>query len=165
MTVHLPLRVPLGDGVSLVIVLFAFARADLQLHPRVLKIYGQGYQRVSVTLDKLLHLSDFLFVHQEPADPLRVLVENIAFIIRGDVHTVDEQLAALNGAPCVLQIQRSGPNGLHLRAEQFNARLVFFLHEVVVVRLAVLRRDLNSLFLRGKRLLPGFAVSDAGILT
>ena len=68
------------------------------------------------------------------------------------MHTVDEQLAVLDGAVGVLQIQRAGPDGLDLRAEQLNAGLVPVLHEVVVEGLAVLGRDLDALFLRGAHL-------------
>ena len=44
--VDLPAGVPLGGGRPLVVVLFALAQADLQLHPGVLEIHRQGHQSV-----------------------------------------------------------------------------------------------------------------------
>ncbi len=68
---------------------------------------------------------------------------------------MDEQLPILYRTVGVLQIQRSGPDGLDLRARKLDARLVAVLHEVVVEGLAVLGRDLDSLLLRGAHLFPG----------
>ena len=56
---------------------------------------------------------------------------------------------SLYGAVGVLQVQRARPDGFDLRAAQLDARLVLVLHEVIVVGLAVLGRDFDSLFLRG----------------
>ena len=48
------------------------------------------------------------------------------------MHPVDEQFPVLHGAVGVLQVEGAGPDGFHLRARQFNPRLIFFLHIVVV---------------------------------
>ena len=71
------------------------------------------------------------------------------------MHALDEQLAVLDRAVGVLQVQRAGPDGLDLRAEKLNARLILILHKVVVKGFAVLGRDLDSLFLRMAHLLLG----------
>ena len=69
------------------------------------------------------------------------------------MHSVEEQLSALDGAVGILQIQRTRPDGLDLCAEKLDPGLIFVLHEVVVDGLAVLCRDFDSLLLRGVRLL------------
>ena len=66
---------------------------------------------------------------------------------------MDEQLPILYRTVGVLQIQRSGPDGLDLRARKLDARLVPVLHEVVVEGLPVLRGNLDSPFLRGAHLI------------
>ena len=96
-------------------------------------------------------------MHQQPPGPDRVLVEDVALLIGGDVHPMNEQLPVLYCTIGVLQVQRTGPNGFDLCSSQLHAGLVPVLHEVVVKGLAVLRRDLDSLFLRGAHL------SSAGI--
>ncbi len=75
------------------------------------------------------------------------------------MHPVDEQLPILYRTVGVLQIQRSGPDGLDLRARKLDARLVPVLHEVVVEGLAVLGRDLDSFFSVGlTSFLEGFII-------
>ena len=69
------------------------------------------------------------------------------------MHAVDEEFSVLDGTIGVLQVQRTGTDGLHFRARQLDAGLVFVLHEVVVESLAVLGRDLDPPFLRGAHLI------------
>ena len=64
------------------------------------------------------------------------------------MHTVDEQFAVLHGAVRIFQIHGACPDGLDFRAAQLDPGLVLVLHEVIVVGLAVLRRDFDSFFLR-----------------
>ena len=110
-----------------------------------------------------MELADLPLVHQQPPGPDRILVENIALFVGGDVHAMDEQLPVLHGAVGVLQVQRAGPDRLDLRAEQLHTGLVPILHEVVVEGLAVLGRDLDALFLRGAHL-SSTGIPDTGIL-
>ena len=84
-------------------------------------------------------------MHQQAALPQRVLVENIAFFIGADVHPNDRHLSVLDVAEGVLQIHMALADGFDLGAGQFDAGLIFFLNEVVVVRLAVFRHDLDTL--------------------
>ena len=64
---------------------------------------------------------------------------------------MDEELPVLHGAIGVFQVQRPGPDGLDLGAEQFDAGLIAVLHEVVVKRFPVLRGDFHTLLLRHGR--------------
>ena len=66
-----------------------------------------------------------------------VLVEDIALLIGGYVHPVQEHLPALHGAEGVPQVDGPQPDGLYLGARQLDARLELVLNEIVVERLPV----------------------------
>ena len=51
-------------------------------------------------------------MHQQAAGAAGFPVEDVALLIGGDVHPMDEQLPILYRTVGVLQIQRSGPDGL-----------------------------------------------------
>ena len=85
-------------------------------------------------------------MHQQLALAHGVPVEDIALLIGGDVHPVDEKLAAVDGAIAVLQIDGPGPQAFDLGARQGDAAFIGLLHEIVVPRLAV-DGDLLDLFL------------------
>ena len=146
---HFALGVALGDGVPLVIGLFALAQAQLHLHTAVLEIQAQGDQGIAVLLLQIVELADLPLVHQQPLGPVRVLVEDVALLIGGDVHAVGVDLAVLGHAVGILQVHPALPDGLDLRSGQLDARLVSVLHEIVVVGLAVLGRDLDTPLFHG----------------
>ena len=122
--------------------------AQLQLHPAVLEVDGQGDQGHAVLHDPGLELADLLFVHQQPPDPVRVAVEDVALFVGADVHAPDEELAVLDDAEGILEIQRSSADALDLGARQLDARLVAFQHEIVVERFAVRCDGFDPLSLR-----------------
>ena len=126
--------------------LFAPAEPQLQLHPGALEIKAQGDQAVAVALHIAEELQDLPPVHQQLALAHGVPVEDIALLIGGDVHPVDEKLAAVNRAIAVLQIDGPGPQAFDLGARQGDAAFIGLLHEIVVPRLAV-DGDLLDLFL------------------
>ena len=66
---------------------------------------------------------------------------------------MDENLAVLDAAPAVLQVQRAGTDGFDLRTKQFNAGFKLLLHEIIVIRLSVLCGDFDAFLFRVTRLL------------
>ena len=96
-----------------------------------------------------MQLADLPLVQQQPLGPVRILVEDVALVIGGDMHPVGKNLSVLGLAIGILQIQRTGPDALDLRAEQLHPGLIAILHEIVMERLAVLGGDLNAFFLHG----------------
>ena len=96
-----------------------------------------------------MELPYFPLVQQQPLGPVRVAVEDVAVVVGGDVEAVGVHLAVLGHAEGVLQVQGAGADGLDLRAEQLDAGLVAVLHEVVVVRLAVLGNGLGAGLVHG----------------
>ena len=135
--VHLPFGVPGCCGVPLVVELLALAQAHLQLDARALEIDRQRHQSVAV----LLHLGekpqDLPLVHEQPAGPQGVPVEDIALFIGAYVHAVDHHLSVLDDAEGVLQVHIAHADGLDLGAAQLDAGLVFVLHEVVMIGLPI----------------------------
>ena len=114
---NLTLGVFLRGGRSLIIELFALAQAYLDLHPAALEVDGQGNQGIAVLLDLAEEAHDFPLVEQKPPGALGVFVEDIAVVIGGDVHLVEDHLSVFDAAPAVLQVQGACPDGLDLGAQ------------------------------------------------
>ena len=130
---------------------------QLHLHADVLEVDRQRNERIAVLLLQVVELADLALVHQQALRPVGVAVEDVAVVIRGDVQTVGVDFAILGNAEAVLQVQRPGADGLDFRTKQLDARLIAVLDKIVVVRLAVLRRDFDAaLFHGGPPLLLGF---------
>ena len=149
MAVDLALRVALRGCLALVVVLLALAHAQLDLHARVLEIDRERDEGVAVLLDERMELVDLTLVQQQPLGAVGVVVEDVALVVGRDVHGVDHGLAVFHNAVAVLEVERSRADGLDLRPLQLDTGLETVLHKVVVIGLAVLRRDLDSLFLHG----------------
>src|SRR5574344_431554 len=64
------------------------------------------------------------------------------------MHAVDIRLAVFDNDIAVLQVERARTHGFDLGPPEFDPGFVLFLNKVVVERLAVVRHDLDSLFLR-----------------
>ena len=131
------LRLPLGLAVALVVQLLALAQPQLDLHAAVLEIHPQRDQRHAVLHDARVETHDLALVHQEAPRPHRVAVEDVAVLIRGDVHAAHEQLAVLDGAEGILQIHTAGADGLDLRPAQLDPGFKTLEHEVFMKSLAV----------------------------
>ena len=132
-----PFGVPPGGVGPLVVELFALAQAQLQLDPSVLEVEGQGNQGVALELALLVQAADFAFVGQQPPFPGGIGVEDVAVVVGGDVHPLDDQLAAVDVHPAVLQVDPAGPQAFHLGAFEFDAGFQRFHHKVFVARFPV----------------------------
>ena len=95
-----------------------------------------------------MELTDFPLVHQQPPGANWVFIKDIAFFVRRNVHAVYPQLSILNRTIGILEVQRTGPDGLHLCTRQLNSRLISVLHKIIMIGLAVLCRDFHAPFLR-----------------
>ena len=85
-----------------------------------------------------MELHDLLFVHQQSSLAKGIAIEDVAVLVRRDVHTDDEQLTVLNVDIRVLQIHVARANAFDLGAEKLDARFIPFVHEIIVISLFVL---------------------------
>ena len=145
---HVAFRLPFGLAVALVVQLFALAQPQLDLHAAVLEIQPQRDERNAVLHDAGVKTHDLAFVHQKPARPHGVAVEDVAVLIGRDVHAAHEQLAVFDRAVGILQIHAAGPDGLDLRSAKLNAGLKAFEHKIFMKSLAI-GADLLYAFLLG----------------
>ena len=87
-------------------------------------------------------------MHKQTATAHRISIEDIAVLVWAYVHADDEELAVLDVNIRVLEIDAACADALDLGAEKLDARLVFFVHEIVVVSLFILRDKLcTALFI------------------
>ncbi len=150
---NLPVGIPLRHAVALVVQLLAAAKAQGHLHPPVLQVQIQRHQGISLLHHRGIQLPDFGLVQQELLHAERIPVKLVTLFIGADVHSFGPDFAVMNPDPALLQVHLSLANAFDLCSEQNEAALVLFLHKIIVVRLAVLRNDLNPLLMRHRRFL------------
>lgn len=128
--VHFARRVPLGDGGTFVIELFALAQADFDFDAGIFEIHAQRDDRIAVLLGFAEQGEDFLFMQQQPPDAHGIFIENVPLLVWADMHAADENFAVLEGAVSVLQVDRAGADGFHLGAGKLDACFQLVLDKV-----------------------------------
>jgi len=144
----LPVGVPLGDGIPLVVLRFALAQAQLQLHAAVFEVDFQGNEGVPLAHDEGIQFADFALVHQELLGTHGVAVEDVSVLVGADVHPLDPDFPLAHLRPGFLQIDPPLPDGLDLRAKQFQAALIALLHEIIVPGFAIDGHGLHAILVR-----------------
>lgn len=135
------LRVLLGRGFTLVVVLLAFAETDETLGVAVANVHLKRHDRVAFLLGLAVQLVNLRFVHEQLARPRRVgRIEPVALGERADMHVMQENLAVPDRREGVVQVRAAAPKRLDLRAGQHHARLEGFFDEVIVRRFLVLSK-------------------------
>ena len=154
---HSPVDLALGvlfrRGLSLIVQFFTLAQTHIYLYPAALEIDRQRDQRITVLLDLAQKAHDLPPVHQQPTDTTGIRIKPVAMVIGRYVHLVQKQLAILDAAPGILQIQRTLAYGLNFRTAQFNARFQLFFYKIFVVSFPVPGHDLDTLLFRTPHLL------------
>lgn len=135
---------------ALIVQLFTLAKPKLQLYPAVLKVQRKGDKRQPLLFDLSEQTHYFALVQQKPPYSQRVAVEDVALLIRGNVHTLDPHLAAVDTAPTVFKIYSAAADRLYLCADQLNAALDALQHEIVVASLAVVSYLLCALLINSQ---------------
>ena len=92
-------------------------------------------------------------MHQELAVAQGLAVENIAMLVGADVDADGVQLAVLDVAVGVLEIDATAADALDLSAVELDACFVLLVYEVVVPCLLILGDDLDSLLFQNSHLL------------
>ena len=96
-------RIPLGDGVTLIIKLLAFGQSQFHFTPAILKVKSQWHQSIAFPLLQPDPFGDLLLVHQELTDAQRVFIVNIPLFIRINMHLINENLTVVNIGKTFLQ--------------------------------------------------------------
>ena len=126
--------------------LFAFAQTDFNLHARAFEINRQRNDRIAVLLGLAEQVDDLALVHEQLTHAQRVLIEDIAFFVRRNVHAAHENLTVLERTVGILEIDLSQTDGLYLGTRKLDARFILFLDKVVMPCLFVGRNLLCALF-------------------
>lgn len=147
-TFHLPLRIARGGGVALVVQVLAPAQAQLQLHPPILEVNLQGNQRVALAAHQAAELADLAFMQEQLFGAKRVAVGEAALLIGADVHAFGKHFRPTHHGKALLEIHPALTHALDLGALEAKAAFVGFLHEVIVIRLFVLRYRLDPPLVR-----------------
>ena len=145
---HFALGVARGGGVALVVKMLAPAQAKLQLHPPVLEVNLQGDQRVALAAHQAAELADLAFVQEQLFGAKRVAVGEAALLVGADVHALGKHLRPAHHGEALLEVHPALAHALDLGALEAKAAFVGFLHEVIVIRLFVLRYRLDAPLVR-----------------
>ena len=124
--------------------LFTFAQAHLQFNAAIFEIEGKGNQCQTFLLDFAVQPHDFPFMHQQFPYPKRVTVEHISLFIGTDVHAFDKQLAVINRAPAVFQVDTALTERLDLGSNQFNTGFKGLQHKIIMPGFAVDRNGFST---------------------
>ena len=135
-----------GDGVALIVQLFTAAEADLDLYARAGKIEREGNQGKSFLRRQTVELQDLLFMHKETATAQGVAIKDISMLIGAYMHTDNEDFAILNVDIGIFKVDAACADAFDLCTEKLDARLIFFVHEIIVICLFILRNYFIAAF-------------------
>src|SRR5690348_9046112 len=138
----LPLGIPFGQVLPLVVGPLAAGQCQLDLHVAAGEVELQRHQGQPALLRPLLQPLDLGLVQQQLSLPPGRVVGPGALRVLGDVHALQPDLALVDRRVPVHQRGAALPQGLDLGAHQRDAGLVRVHDRVVVPGLAVGRDDL-----------------------
>ena len=131
-----PSSLPLGNAalqiLTLVVLFLALAQCQRHLRPPLLEVELERHQGQPLALDGSNHAINLATVEEQFAGSHRIMVVPVSLLVRRDVHTFEEDLAARY--PCVglLDGCLSIPKRLHFRPGEPDAGLPRLENMVVV---------------------------------
>ena len=131
---------------ALIVELLASAEADFDLHEGAAEVDAERDEGVAVLLQLAEDFIDLGLMEEELAVAQRVLVKDVALLVRIHMHAVDEDLSVFYVAEGFLDGALAEAEGLDLCARELDAALEGLIHEVVVVGLLVVCDELGSFF-------------------
>jgi hypothetical protein len=131
---HFLLGVACFDGFAFVVVLFAFAEADLHFGEAIFaKEDAEGYDGITFIFQLVLEFSELSFCKQQFPVVNGYMVIGGSEAIFGDMHIPDPQLPFEEDAEAIHKVDLSIADRFDLGADQYHACIEFVLDEVVVV--------------------------------
>ena len=122
---------------ALIIELFALAKTNLHFDTAVFKIKRKRDQSQSLRFQQSEKLHDFPLVHEQASDTTRITVEQITFLIGGNVHITQKDFTVIDRAPAVFQIDIAAANRFDFCSDQFDAGFISFKNKVIMSCFAV----------------------------
>ena len=127
---HLPVQLPARYALSLVEVLLALHKSELDLCVLALEIHAEWHKSEAPFIDFSRKSTDFLPVEQQFPYSQGIVIEMARFIVWIYVHVVQKDLSAFNGGITVLDICLARAQGFDFTACQSYPRLHGFENEV-----------------------------------
>ncbi len=126
-----------GGGFAFIVEFFTLTQTDLNFQPAVDEIGRQRNDGITLLFDQTEQTHDLTFVHEQFACTHRIAVKNIALVIGGNMHTVQQQFTVFDHAIGILEIEFALANGFDFRAAQFNTGFVGFHDKIFMISLTV----------------------------
>lgn len=134
---------------AFVVGLASLGKAQLDLGKAALEVEAQRNERVAPLLDLGGQPNELAMVKKEATVSVGINVVDGAFLIRGDVNTLEDCFFVVNGGVSLLKRALPVAETLHLRSDKDEARFHGLFDDVLVPRLAIGR---NCLVRHGARL-------------
>ena len=134
----LPVQFLPAQVFPLIVELLASGKTDLNFTPPALQVDLERNQCIALDLNGAGEFGNFRFVKQELPLAQRIAVEDIALLIRADIHSLDKGLSVVHAHIGFLDADLSLPDRLDLRAVKDNSALIFFFDKIIVVGLFII---------------------------
>ncbi len=95
-----------------------FAETDFHLYAPMFEVYAQGNQGQSFSCQFGVELDDLLFVQEQAFGATRIVVVNVAILIRQYVEIVQEHLPVFDAPVTLFDAEFAGAYRLHFRSLQ-----------------------------------------------
>src|SRR5690349_21146562 len=109
---RLAIELAAPDGLALVMCLLALGERQRHLHSTTLEIEPERHERQALLHRLADQLADLVFVQQQLAAPLRIVVDVAAMRVGIDVHVVEPHVALLDPRERVAEIGAPFPDSL-----------------------------------------------------
>lgn len=133
------LRIPLGDGLPLVVQLLPARDPDINLGSSIAQSDPERHQGHPLPLGRLLQLLDLASMHQELSRPPRIVVGVRTMTVWRHIGADQPKFRVVDADVRLANRHLAISNGLDLGASQRESRLQSLVDEIVVVGSFVLR--------------------------
>src|SRR5579862_4400295 len=133
--------IALSDPFALIVRVAPAREPQLDLGHAVAKVEAERHQRVSALLNAGAQAHDLPLVQEQLPGPHRIVVLDVALLVRADVKVQQPRLAAVDPRERVAEDHVSRPQRFHFRPGQRDPGLVRLLDPVLMPRAPVRRDD------------------------
>lgn len=143
---HLPPRIPFGDGFSLIVLPLALRQTDIHLCPPIAQHDPQRDEGIPACFHFLCEVSDLRPVQEQFARPVRVVLVVVpSLAVRRDMHSVQPDLPILNARICLANVDAPRADRLDLGSRQHDPGFDLLLDVVIMPGTAIRHDDLFAI--------------------